>query len=428
VRRGAVAYAGGRVIGAPIELFVAKVTSQSQLTSLWNSQGFSKSGSGRFQQIMDRAAKRFTWIVLVLAVATAAFWQFYEPASMWLVLTSVLMVACPCALALATPFTLGSMLRVLGHKELYLKNAEVIERMATIDTIVFDKTGTITTGEAVVKYVGDEQLLGAIRKLCSYSTHPLSVQICNSINTPSRASITDFQEKAGLGIEGMVDGMPLKVGSAYFNQLQETEQGTEKRVYVTHDGQCVGYFSVNTQPRRGIEGLLRRLNGSCHAMLSGDGDSDRARMQAIFQHHTRLLFNQSPRDKMHYIHTLQQAGRKVMMIGDGLNDAGALKQADVGIAVSDNKGVFSPACDGIISGEQLKELDHMIQFARYSSTILKSGFAISFLYNAIALTFAASGNLTPLVAAIIMPISSISVVGFSTIATRYVANRLNLSR
>lgn len=427
VRRGAVAYAGGRVIGAPVELAVIRLTSQSQLTSLWNNQSFNKSGTGRFQQIMDRAARRFTWIVLGLALATAVFWQFHEPTSMWLVLTSVLMVACPCALALATPFTLGSMLRVLGHKELYLKNAEVIERMGNIDTIVFDKTGTITTGEAEVKYVGDEQLLGVIRKLCSYSTHPLSVQICNSINVPCQSIITDFREKPGLGIEGVIDGVHLKVGSASFNQVLIREQGTDKRLYVTYDEKCAGYFSIHTRPRRGIEGLLRRLNGSCYAMLSGDGDSDRIRLQTLFQEHTHLLFNQSPRDKMMYIHALQQAGKKVMMIGDGLNDAGALKQADVGIAVSDNKGLFSPACDGIISGDQLKELDRMILFTRYSSTILKSGFAISFLYNAIALTFAATGNLTPLVAAIIMPISSISVVGFSTMAARYTAKKLNLS-
>ena len=427
VYRGSLIYAGGRVMGAPIELNVIKCTSQSQLTSLWNNQSFNKSDTGRFQRIMDRAARQFTWIVLVLALCTAIFWSFYKPDSMWLVITAVLMVACPCALALATPFTLGAMVRVLGHHELYLKNAEVIERMETIDAIVFDKTGTITTGEAEVKYVGDEKILGAVRKLCSYSTHPLSAQIHNSITTSTNATITEFHEEPGSGIQGMIDGSHLKIGSASFNALEIADQKSEKRVYVSQNGECVGYFAVETQPRKLIKGLLRRLNGKCYAMLSGDGDSDRARMQDLFPDHAQLLFNQSPQDKMSYIHQLQMAGMKVMMIGDGLNDAGALRQADVGIAVSDNKGIFNPACDGIISGEQLKNLDHMIQFARHSSIILKAGFSISFLYNAVALTVAATGNLTPLIAAIIMPISSISVVGFSTLAVRYTARKLKLA-
>jgi Cu+-exporting ATPase len=427
VQREAILYAGGRVMGAPIELRVLKQTTQSQLTSLWNSQRFDKAGAGRFQGIMDRAARQFTWIVLALAAGTAVFWYFHQPSSMWLVLTSVLMVACPCALALATPFTLGAMVRVLGHQELYLKNAEVIERIGNIDAVVFDKTGTITTGEREVRFFGDDTWLGKIRKLCSFSTHPLSAQICNSINVPSNCTITHFREQPGLGIEGIVDGVLLKVGSAAFNSLDEKEQGTEKRIYVSVEGKYCGYFAVETQPRRGMAGLLRRLQGNCYAMLSGDGESDRERMKQMFPQNTQLLFNQSPRDKMTYIHELQRAGKKVMMIGDGLNDAGALKQADVGLAVSDDKGVFSPACDGIISGEQLKNLDHMIEFTRRSTGILKSAFTISFLYNAIALTFAATGNLTPLVAAIIMPISSISVVGFSTLAVRFTASKLNLA-
>lgn len=427
VKRGALVYAGGRIIGAPTELLIVKRTSQSQLTSLWNNQSFDKAGAGRFQQLMDRAARGFTWIVLALALGTAIFWYFYEPSSMWLVITSVLMVACPCALALATPFTLGAMVRVLGRKELYLKNAEVIERMGTIDAVVFDKTGTITTGDAEVKFVGDESLLGKIRKLCSYSTHPLSVQIVNSIDASDQATIKQFEERPGLGIEGVIDGKRLKVGSASFTALPVINGGTEKRVYVTQEGECVGYFSIETRPRKNIKGLLRRLNGACHSLLSGDGDSDLQRMKDIFPDHAQLHFNQSPQDKMNYVLQLQRSGKKVMMIGDGLNDAGALKQADVGIAVSDNKGVFSPACDGIIAGDQLRNIDRMLRFSRYSSTILKIGFSISFLYNAIALTVAATGHLTPLIAAIIMPISSISVVGFSTLAVRFVARKLNLN-
>jgi Cu+-exporting ATPase len=366
--------------------------------------------------------------VLALAMGTAAFWYVHEPAATWLVLTSVLMVACPCALALATPFTLGAMVRVLGRNELYLKNAEVIERMGNIDTILFDKTGTVTTGNAEVTFVGNTLLLPGIRKLCSYSTHPLSVQICNAIHAPGISSISHFREHPGSGIEGVVNGKLLKVGSASFTGSACIEDGILKRIYVSQEGLSVGHFSIQTHPRDNIKELLSRLNGKCHAMLSGDDSSDRDRMRSLFPAHTTLLFNQSPHDKMAYILQLQKSGKKVMMIGDGLNDAGALKQADVGIALSDDKGIFSPACDGIISGERLKNFDRMIDFTRRSSRILKSAFAISFCYNAIALTFAVTGNLTPMVAAIIMPISSMSVVGFSSLAVGYTARKLKLQK
>jgi Cu+-exporting ATPase len=161
-------------------------------------------------------------------------------------------------------------------------------------------------------------------------------------------------------------------------------------------------------------------------MLSGDNEAERSQMKELFTPSTTLLFNQSPHDKLNYIKMLQYQGRKVMMLGDGLNDSGALKQSDVGLAISDDAGIFTPACDGILAGDKIITLNKMMQFARSSSLILKSGFAISFFYNAIALSVAVSGHLTPLIAAIIMPISSISVVVFSTLAVKYVASRLKL--
>jgi Cu+-exporting ATPase len=136
-----------------------------------------------------------------------------------------------------------------------------------------------------------------------------------------------------------------------------------------------------------------------------------------------LKFDQQPADKMAFLNELQENGQKVLMVGDGLNDAGALKQADVGIAVTDDTGFFTPGCDGILQGNQLKNLDHFLSLARSASVILKCAFVLSFMYNAVALTFATTGHLTPLVAAILMPVSSISVVGFSTIAVNIVARR-----
>jgi Cu+-exporting ATPase len=194
-------------------------------------------------------------------------------------------------------------------------------------------------------------------------------------------------------------------------------------VFVSINGEVKGYYGVSVSVRQNIKGMLKRLAEKCVALLSGDNDSDKAKMETLFGPGVQLLFNQDPHHKMEYIRNLQQQSKKVLMVGDGLNDSGALKQSDVGIAVTDDTGVFTPACDGILQGDRLSALDQYIELAKSSSTILKAGFAISFMYNAIALSFAVTGHLTPLVAAILMPISSISVVTFSTIAVNYVSSR-----
>ena len=168
--------------------------------------------------------------------------------------------------------------------------------------------------------------------------------------------------------------------------------------------------------------MIARLGKRCYALLSGDNESDKAQMKFLFNPAVHLFFNQSPNDKLLYIQGLQRQGRKVMMVGDGLNDAGALKQSDVGIAITDDTGVFTPACDGILQGDKIDSLDRFLDLAESSTAILKAGFVISFLYNAIALSFAITGHLSPLIAAILMPISSISVVCFSSIAVRWTAN------
>jgi Cu+-exporting ATPase len=429
VKQGDVIYAGGRLIGSPIELMVEKKTSQSHLTSLWNNDAFKKGNENKYQRIIDLTAKRFTWVVLIIAGATGIYWQVTQPEKMWLVLTSVLMVACPCALALTTPFTFGSMLRVFGRNKLYLKNTDVIERMASIDTIVFDKTGTITHGkEPEIKFEGtlDEFEMSAVKILTSYSAHPLSLLITQHVKSSINYIVTDFREIPGKGIEGTIDGSIYKIGSATFVGINDTIATNSARVFISIDDNVKGYFTIKSSTRANIAAMISRLGTKCAALLSGDNEADKVHMQKLFGTAVELLFNQSPQDKLNYIKQLQAQGKKVMMLGDGLNDAGALKQSDVGIAVTDDTGVFTPACDGILAGENISSLDKVLLLAKSSTTILKIGFAISFLYNAITLSIAVSGHLTPLVAAILMPISSMSVVGFSVLAVN-ISSKIKLS-
>lgn len=419
-------FAGGRLIGAPVRLTVEKGTSQSQLTSLWNNDAFKKTEENKYQKIIDRAARKFTWVVIVIAIVTGVYWYITAPASMWLVVTAVLMVACPCALALAAPFTLGSVMRELGKRQLYLKNADVVERMGTIDAVVFDKTGTVTHGQdPEIELTGEleENELGNVKLITSFSTHPLSKLVTGYIRKSAKGPVEDFKEIPGKGIQAHVHGQRYRIGSAVFTGFHEKLDQSASYVFISIDDEVKGYFMIRTMVRKHIGEMILRLGTRCKALLSGDHEIEKQPMTYVFGPATALLFNQSPHDKLAYIRDLQSNGSKVMMLGDGLNDAGALKQADVGIAVTDDTGIFTPACDGILHGSALINLDRMLALARSSATILKTAFVISFLYNAIALSFAVSGHLTPLVAAILMPVSSISVVSFSTLAVKFVAYR-----
>lgn len=426
VKQADLVYAGGRLIGTPVKLVVEKNTSQSHLTSLWNNDAFKKIEESKFQKIIDRAARRFTWVVLALAVLTAIYWHLTAPSQTWLVLTSVLMVACPCALALAAPFTFGSMLRVFGKNHLYLKNADVIERMAVIDSVVFDKTGTVTHGrDPDVEFIGQmsQNEFTAVKLLTSYSVHPLSKVVTKSIAASRHHDVKDFVEIPGKGIQANVDGKHLRIGSAAFAGGGATSDTRFAKVFVSVDGVVRGFFSVTTSVRSNISEMISRLGKRCIGLLSGDHDGERDLMQNVFGSHAQLLFNQSPQEKLHFIKDLQHEGKKVLMVGDGLNDAGALRQSDVGIAITEDSGIFTPASDGILYSSNMNALDKFLDLAKSSVRIVKAGFAISFFYNAIALGFAVSGHLTPLVAAVLMPISSISVVSFTTMAVNFSGKR-----
>ncbi len=426
VHAGDLIYAGGRLLGKPVVMTINRETAQSHLTSLWNNAIFEKVHTWSYKTVMDRVAKVFTWSVMALALATGLYWYVMDASQVGIIVTSVLMVACPCALALAAPFTYGNMLRAMGLHGLYLKNAEVVEKMAAIDSVVFDKTGTITHGTSSIQWIGDisRQELQMVKVLADASTHPLSILVGNHITGNVRYALTDFEEWPGRGIEGKINSVMIRLGSADFVKAEMSGHPSQSRVYVAIAGTVRGYFLVSTDIRPGMKELINALGIKVKALLSGDGDGEQEKMKRLFHPRTALLFNQSPHQKMEYISSLQHKGDKVMMVGDGINDSGALKQSNVGIAITDDTSVFTPACDGVLNGSKLGCIPRFLKLARAALVILKISLVISLLYNVVGLVFAVTGHLTPLVAAILMPISSISVVAFTTLAVNWVSKRI----
>lgn len=425
---GDMLYAGGKQCGGAVEVEIIKNVSQSYLTQLWNNDSFQEDESVKVISLANRVSKYFTIAVLTIATAGAIYWWGSDPWQAMNAFTAVLIIACPCALALSTPFTLGNSLRILGKFKFYLKNIHTIELLSKIDVIVFDKTGTITVGsETVVELSAsaepDERQQSLIKSLVRHSSHPLSQKIYAYFAQADVLRVDDFEEIAGQGIRGFINGTEVKIGSARFLGITENAQNRTS-VYFQIGNENTGHFHFNNKYRPGLSAVVSELADQRGIyLLSGDNDSEKANLVNIFSNEKNLYFNQSPMDKLNFIGRIQKSGKKVLMVGDGLNDAGALKQSDVGISVAENTNVFSPACDGILESDNFEKLPGFMKFARFNIRVIAASFMISFLYNIIGLSFAVQGTLSPLIAAILMPVSSVSVIVFATGMTSLFAGK-----
>lgn len=451
---GELVYAGGRQTGAAIELLVVREVTQSYLTQLWNRQdsrpdkaGFDASDDFSFVHPLSRY---FTYIVLGVAAIAALYWRWHDPSRVWTAVTAVLIVACPCALLLSSTFTNGNLLRTLGRHHFYLRNATVIERLATANHVVFDKTGTLTeSARQDIFYTGHRlspEQKRALAKLAVQSSHPLSRALFKHLTTETddgvpvvvpAAPVQDFRETPGGGVEGVVEGLPLKLGSPEFIGSKRTHAATGAesqvradlssagtRIYVAIGGRVMGYYELSNHYRRGLPELAEALRGEMSfSVLSGDNDRDSRRLQELLGKETTLLFNQKPLGKSRYVDHLQRIGRRVMMIGDGLNDAGALRQSHVGIALTEDCNNFTPASDAILRADELHHLPAFLRLCRAGKKIILLSFVLSIIYNLAGLSFAVSGALSPMVAAILMPSSSVTILLVTFGCSNFLARR-----
>lgn len=419
-------FAGGKQIGKVIEMEVLHSVSQSYLTQLWSNEVFQKKVQQKHKTITDAISRYFTPILLLIAFAGFGYWIFIDANTAFNVFTAVLIVACPCALALTAPFTFGNILRIMGKQKMYLKNALVIEQLAKVDTIVFDKTGTITTNKkSNIAYEGNalsDENFTLIKNVLRGSNHPLSRMLYDFLPEYKRIKIDDFQEITGRGILAVIDHTEIKIGSSVFVESPVLDSFDIERtaLHIKIDNLYYGKFVFQNQYREGLEKLFSTLSKDYSIkVLSGDNDGERTTLENILPKNTELVFNQKPEQKLEFIKKLQEDGKNVMMVGDGLNDAGALAQSNVGISVSENVNVFSPACDAILDAGEFSRLNYFLKLSHKSILIIKMSFTLSLLYNVVGLAFAVTGNLLPLVAAIIMPLSTITIVSFVTITSNY---------
>ncbi|WP_299252479.1 heavy metal translocating P-type ATPase metal-binding domain-containing protein [uncultured Cytophaga sp.] len=431
INKGELIYAGGRQTQGSIELLVEKEVSQSHLLQLWNNKVFDKVNDEKsISKIADTVGRNFTYGLLIISILTFLYWYGTSISAAFNNLTAVLIVACPCALALSIPFAYGNAIRILAKKGLFLRSADVVEKLDLVDTIVFDKTGTLTQSDVTsIGFVGEsniEKYFQQIHILVRQSTHPLSVQLANYLTKHTTSiKIENFKEIIGKGLEGIVEGTLYKIGSASFVGNPSAIDVNTSNVHVSVNDTYLGYFSIRNRYRTNLDTLIQQLapNYALY-VLSGDSSIEKHYLETIFPEAHHILFNQSPEDKLQFIKELQNQGKNVLMLGDGLNDAGALKQSDVGFAVSEDVYNFSPASDGILNAEKLGLLMRVLRFSKGSVNAVKSTLLFSLLYNIVVISMSVKGLFTPLAAAIIMPISSIIVVLMVVISTNFISKKV----
>ena len=420
-------FAGGKIVGSNIQLQLIKKVDQSYLTKLWDEDSFRIDKEAKTQTLIGHIGKYFTITIMSIAVFTLIYWLINDKSLAFNAFTAVLIVACPCALALALPFSYGNILRLLGKRYFYLKNVQVIDRIQQITDIIFDKTGTITDHKNIEATITGPQITEKetylIKSVAYQSNHPLSKAVFHHLAGDFNKEPSQFKEFTGQGITAVFGTDQVRVGSPLF--IEGSAKNEQKSVVAEINGKVVTWFAIEHKLRNGVEELVETLGKNYNVtILSGDNDKEEARLKTFFPENARMTFNQTPLDKLNHVKQMQTKGKNVMMIGDGLNDAGALMQSNVGIVISEDSNNFTPACDAILGAHSFSSLLNYLTFINKARWIIIGAFVLAFLYNVLGLYFAVRGELSPVVAAILMPISSITVMIYGLVSSTLVFRKM----
>jgi len=416
IKKGTAVYAGGQVQGMASRMEVKASTSRSHLTQLWN-ETKDKTPKNQLIRYQDRISQYFLIILLMIAISSGIAWYFIDSSAIFRVVVAVLIVACPCALALSAPFTLGNAMRVLGKAGLYLKNTSVVEALTSIDTIVLDKTGTLTDPKSyqisIQRNDLQEQEFDVFVNMAQHSTHPLSRAFALAYQDTKVLELSQIEEVKGQGIRAVFEHKTYLLGSANF--VGEKHLGKGSELFLKVDDRITHLLFASCWRTTAIQSILESHGSANCYVLSGDNSQDKVALLQLGFLESQLYFELSPQQKANQIQALQKNGKQVLYIGDGLNDVGALGCAEIGIALSEDMFRFTPSSDAILEAQSLLLLPKLISIGRYAKRVLQICLAFSLSYNIFGLSIAVTGQLTPLFAAILMPISSITIVLLSTL-------------
>lgn len=414
--------AGTLNVGAPLRLRVVAVAAGTSLSHIASLQQRAQAQRPALAKDADAAAARFLQYVLIGAGLTGAFWLGVDPARAFEATLSVLVVACPCAFAIAVPAAISAVTANLARGGVLVTRVDALETLARIDRFVFDKTGTLTQGDiAVIRCVplgdvSEAQCLRIAAALELASEHPLARAFARFAADPHAERV---RAVPGAGLEGIVDGCTYRIGTPqYVAQLRgelapasiETElAGTV--VVLGNARQELAWFELHDTPRLSAATSIESLRhmGIGTQIVSGDS---RPAVAALAMHcGVRAYFARySPEQKLAHVQALQARGSRVAMIGDGVNDAPVLAAADLSIAMGRGAALAHASADMLLVTENLDCLPKAIQLARKAQRIARQNLLWSAVYNFGSLPLAAAGLVSPWLAALGMSLSSIAVV------------------
>ncbi|WP_185854994.1 heavy metal translocating P-type ATPase [Blattabacterium cuenoti] len=420
-------YAGSKQKGEIIYLKIIKNIDQSYLSLLWNKKKFHHKKLLHLNSISNRFSQYFTPIILMISIITGIYWSFINVSKVFQTIFSVLIITCPCALVLSSPLIFGNIIRFFSKKGFYVKDVFTMERISTIQTLIFDKTGTLTDpNKEKVFFIGKKlrhKEKKIIASLLRNSNHPLSKKIFTELSIKEYYSINNFHEIIGQGMQGVIQNVSVKIGSPKYLGIT-INNWKETTVAVSINEKFFGYFLFRNFYRKGIKEIFKNLKKYEIVILSGDNNElEKKYLESILPKSSKIFFNQSPEEKFNYVKKIQRNGKQVMMIGDGINDYAALNQSEVGVAISENPSNFFPSCDAFIQSNYLDKIFLFLKISKIATRLVIVNFMISLFYNGIGIIFAVTGHLKPFIAAILMPLSSLSVIIFSILSTWMVSRR-----
>lgn len=372
-----------------------------------------------YVRLADRAAQLYAPIVHGAAAVTFAGWMLagadWQPALV--IAISVLIITCPCALGLAVPAVQVVASGQLFKSGVLLNSGDAIERLSDVDTIVFDKTGTLTTAEPCLldKAQLSDELLALAGRLALSSRHPLSSALVKA--SGALRPFGSVSETPGAGIETIVDGLALRLGSPAFCSVPDAEIGALLKMHpgasviaVKHGAEPAVLLPLRQSLRQDAVAVMRELSGLGYQLeiLSGDRE-DAVRAVAEELVLANWQAEVKPGDKIAHLNVLKQQGRKVLMVGDGLNDAPALAGAHVSLSPVTAVHLSQAAADAVFLGDKLQPVADALQISRRARRAIEQNLWISALYNVVAVPIAVAGLVTPLMAAVAMSASSIAV-------------------